>query len=687
MPAPPNGVRARGGLLPRRRFFALLSLAAVLGPLLVFVDVAHSPLERIPCGRPAPNERLGDPVIILSVMGRAWARWDGGDFVRHDDRVLAPYPDTFTLGEPWLLPALVGYPFARLTGSEALGYNVPYFLACAVACFAAGLLFAELAGPGWPALLGALLFAWSPGRLNNFGVLGTMWGGFVLLVLLFALRTLEKGRPRDAVLAGAAFLAAGLGSLYPLLMGGVVVVFVSLLVAKDIRRLALLGASLLLSGLLLGAWYAPYRHLARDFDAPAGVSRLEAQAADLLAPLHTGVFAGPLRDFLDALLPGFPEGAAACFPTLSALGVFAAAAVLLRGSRRTSAGTRPGPDGAPARRARAAARSPWTWIGLSAFCFACALGPTLRLAGRPVAPGPYRLVAELPGFDGLRGLNRWDQWVGLGAIAAATILLGRLLRASSRRRGALILAGLAPLLVLDLWTRPVPSQPVPPPSPFDALLRQLPRDAIVASYPLARETSDRSWAEQLSHGRRVLNGYQSVAPPIHEWLSAFLAGKPFEAAWVAFGELGVSAIEVDLALVSRREGERVARLATDGMLPGLGGVWRSETRLLLLREPRAPLLFDSRSLGSLRFEGSSASVARAPGRLLFRVGSGRIDVVVESRAGRYREVLRVPVVGAGELAAELSHPVPPGAVVRTVGDGREIGRGASSSATRAASSG
>ena len=665
MPEPAEWTSSRGGLLSRRRFLALLAIAAVAGPLLVFHEASVSPLTRIPCGRPAPNQMLGDPVIILSVMGRTWDRWDRGDFSRTDDRVFAPYPDTWKLGEPWLLPAVVGYPWARLTGSPELGYNVPYFLAAAVACFAAGLLLADLAGPGWAALAGAVLFAWSPARLNNFGVIGTMWAGFVPLVLLFALRFLRFGRPRDAALASASLVVTGLGSTYPLVMGSVVVAVVAVASAKSFRRLLGLGLALGAGVALLAAWYWPFLGLAREWDAPLGASRMEVQAADLLSVLHTGLFAGPLRDLLDRLVPGFPEGAAACFPTLAVLGVFLVSAFLLRGEARGERSPGGGRDA-----------SPWTWLVLAGLCFVFALGPTIRFAGQPLFPGPYRLLAGLPGISGMRGLNRWDQWVGLGLVVAATILLGRLLRGSSRRRGALVLAGLAPLLALDLWPRTVPAQPLPPPSPFNSLLRALPREAILAVHPYRRETSDRSWGEQLSHGRRVVNGYQSFPPPIHDWLVTFLAGKPFEAAFAVYSELGATAIEVDLEALPRSEGERIRALVASRFLPGVRADARSRapSRLLLLLEPRPPVLVDPRSFAGLRFEGGSAVVARASDRLVFRLGSARVDVEVESAAGRSRDVLLVPVVGAGELVATLSKPLPPGAIVRLVGDGREIGR-------------
>ncbi|HPA51008.1 MAG TPA: hypothetical protein PLP50_05330 [Thermoanaerobaculia bacterium] len=655
--------RFQGGLLPRRTFLALLAFASLLGPLLVFRETVRDPLERIPCGRPVPNERLGDPVIVLSVMGRQWARWDSGDFSRRDDRVFAPYPDTWPLGEPFLLPSAIGYPWSRLADSDALGYNVPYFLATAVACFAAGLLCADLVGPGWAALIGALLLAWSPGRLNNFGVLGTIWAGFVSLVLLFALRYLRSGRVRDAAACAAALLVVGLGSPYPLVMGTVSVAVVAAASARSFRRPVLLGVGGSAAIVLLAVAYAPYLHLARDFDAPVGLRSIEVHAADLLSILHTGVFAGPLRDLLDGLVPVFPEGASALFPTLTALAAFGAGAFLLR---------RRGPW--RRRDARHAARSLAPWLLLAGISFVFALGPTIRFAGRALGPGPYALLAQLPGFSGMRGIHRWDQWFGLGVIVTATLVLGRLLRALPARRGRLLLVGVAPLLVLDLWTRPVPAQPVPAPSPFDAELRALPRDAIVAVWPFRRGTSERSWAEQLSHRRRVLNGFQTYPPPIHFWLDSFLSDKPFEAAFAAYSELGVAAIEVDLEAAPRGSGERLGALLASGALPGVRAAMGSRSRLLLLLEPKAPILVDPRTIEGLSFEGDSAVVARAEGRLLFRLGSGRLAVVVESPAGPVSDVLRIPVVGAGELGTRLSRSLPPGAVVRAAADGREIGR-------------
>lgn len=254
----------------------------------------------------------------------------------------------------------------------------------------------------------------------------------------------------------------------------------------------------------------------------------------------------------------------------------------------------------------------------------------------------------------MRGIHRWDQWFGLGVIVAATLVLGRLLRALPARRGRLLLAGVVPVLALDLWTRPVPAQAVPAPSPFDAEIRALPRDAIVAVWPFERGTSERSWAEQLSHRRRVLNGFQTFPPPIHLWLDSFLSDKPFEAAFAVYTELGASAIEVDLEAAPPGSGERLGTLLASGALPGVRAAKGSRSRLLLLLEPKAPILVDPRTIEGLRFDGDAAVVARSEGRLAFRLGSERLPVVVETSSGPVSDVLRIPVVGAGELSARLS---------------------------------
>src|SRR5262249_9210774 len=135
-------VVSRTGLLPRKTFRLLLAAAALLSPLFFFRSVARHPLETIPCSTPAIDCRLRDASIGASVLGRAWNRFDEGRPWNRDERVFAPYPDSWALSEGFLLEAIVSYPWALLFRSIALGYDVATFLGCALSVAAAGALFA-----------------------------------------------------------------------------------------------------------------------------------------------------------------------------------------------------------------------------------------------------------------------------------------------------------------------------------------------------------------------------------------------------------------------------------------------------------------------------------------------------------------------------------------------------------------
>ena len=54
--------------------------------------------------------------------------------------------------------------------------------------------------------------------------------------------------------------------------------------------------------------------------------------------------------------------------------------------------------------------------------FLFALGPTVHVLGRPLFPGPWRILTEVPVFSSMRGLFRWEQWYGL-AIAACVVMV------------------------------------------------------------------------------------------------------------------------------------------------------------------------------------------------------------------------------------------------------------------------
>jgi len=652
-----------GGLLRPRTFYLLLVAAALAGPFAFVPRVAMSPMTTVPCGTEFPDCRLGDPIIGVSVLGRAWDRMDRGSSWNRDDRVFAPYPDTWALGEERPLQALITYPIARGTGSFALGYNFEFFLACVLTTLAAGGFFSRLAGTGWPALVAAAALTWAPARLNSFSVDVTLWGGLVLLALSFGLDYLRGGRRSRLLLFLSAWLVVGFSCLYGTTMGGifsaVALGAAGLSTAARRRRLLHLGAAGLAAAAILAVSFLPYFRLAADFDARVSRLQHEGHAADLASLLKTGISSGPSRDLLQRLVPGFPEGAAAFFPTFGALFALASFAFLARKGTGREEGTPP-------------EQLVLFWLGLALLSFLFALGPTIKLLGRPLVPGPWRLVGRLPVLDSMRGIHRWDQWFDVALFAAMALALAALFR-SRRRMGGIVTAATAALLTVDLWPRAVGAAPVPPPSPVNDLILALPRDAIVATYPFERPTSERAWVEQLFHGRRVLTGYQTFPPPIHYWLSGLSRAVSIRETLQIYRELGASAFEIVLSDLDPRRRREAEEIAAEPSRVGAVRAEQRRDRIFLRATPREPILLDPLAAGGLVFHGGIATAPGPPGRLVFRLRSASWPATFVAGDVSSATALTWDLVGIGGLRVRLSPPGPPGAEVRN-SDGRPIGR-------------
>ena len=241
--------------------------------------------------------------------------------------------------------------------------------------------YTRLAEPGLVPAVVAFAVAYGPGRMNTLGVLAGLATGFVLLAAIAAGDFLRRGRARDLVVFGAALVAQGLFSLYGIAMGLAFAVPAVLIAhGREVlraRRTAALAGTGLGAFLILAVPYGPYFRIGESLGVVPGSRTFEAHSADLLALLHGGIFGGPVRDALERMVPGFPLGAAAFFPTLGF--AFAITAWAASAGRRV--------------------RAPLPWLGLAAALFLCSLGPTIHVAGRAVAPGPYRLVTGLPIFS------------------------------------------------------------------------------------------------------------------------------------------------------------------------------------------------------------------------------------------------------------------------------------------------
>jgi hypothetical protein len=290
-----------------------------------------------------------------------------------------------------------------------------------------------------------------------------------------------------------------------------------------------------------------------------------------------------------------------------------------------------------------------------------------------VAPGPWALLGPLPVFRSVRGLFRWDQWWDLALAALFVLALSHALGALSGRARNATLACAAALVALDVWPRSVPAARVPAEAPFTEAIRALPEAAIVAVHPYVRETATRGTFEQTLHGRRLLDSYQTFAPPVHRWLFSKTAGSPLAESLGLYRELGASAIDVD---TSRLDDAGRAELRAILFEPSAHGVTRAVeagARVLLVVPPREPVLVDPMSVAGLVFRNGFATVPAPPGRLAFRLRRSVWPSATWSGGATSSSALTWDLVGAGGLRVRLSPPGPPGGEVRA-GDGRLIGR-------------
>lgn len=635
--------------MSRERWLAAVVLAAALLPVAVFHRTARAPATHLVAALPSASP-LDDPTTNATAMARAWARWERGDLSTVDDRVFAPVPNALASGE-WLpLSSLVGYPFHAWSGTVPAGVNAAYFFAVFSFPVLLYAFYARLGGPGFTAAAAAFVVAYGPGRMNTLGVLAGLSTAFVLLAVIAACDWLRKGGTGNLLLFGVALVAQGLFSLYGIALGLLFAVPATAIVCRRdclraARALSLAGAGLA-AFFLLRLAYGPYFRIAEDLGVTTGMNSFESHSADLLSLLHGGIFGGPVRAALEKLVPGFPPGAAAFFPTLAfsfALLVWATVA------RRRS-------------------RAPLPWLLLASALFLCALGPTIHAAGRAIAPGPYRVVTMLPVFSSLRGIDRFDQWFDVALGAAAVLAVGALPHPARTR----VAAAFGALAALDAWPADIPSFRFPEVSSYARRLDELPRDASVAVYPWNRFSSTQAWVDQIAHGKRVVNGWFSFPPASHFWAERAMSSLPVAGGFALLRQLGASVIVADRGRLSP-----AAAAELDALAVGTGGVRRVEEtpgfRLYWL-DALEPCLVDSAAPPPLRFRGQAAAVECRPGHLVFRLGVENRPVLIRSGGGVTRGSVRFPVAGPSPMRVSLSPPSPPGATVEDASTGRVIGR-------------
>jgi hypothetical protein len=202
-----------------------------------------------------------------------------------------PSRDVLAFSENLWGVSLFGFPLLAAGASPLANYNVLLLLGMFLSAWSAWALAREVTGDPIASAVAGLVFAFLPWRFSQLPHLQFQWAPFLCLTLLFLLRYLDGGRPRDAVLFGAAFAWNALCNVHYAFFGALLVAValaVAILQGRGNRRRwlgALLAAA---AGALV---FLPFALPYREASALYGMRRYWGEVL---------AFSGRWTDFLSA---------------------------------------------------------------------------------------------------------------------------------------------------------------------------------------------------------------------------------------------------------------------------------------------------------------------------------------------------------------------------------------------------
>jgi hypothetical protein len=462
--------------------------------------------------------------------------------------IFHPEPRALTYMDHMIGETIVAAPVIAATGNIAAGYNVLVILSFVMSGWAVYRLVRFL-GPSRPAaFLAGFLFAFSPYRFSNLGLLNQVQTQFIPLGLFFALRYFRHRRDRDLVATAAVFLVqAWFGWYYTFHLA----LALALLAAWELaggrtawRDVSWKRATLVttVTLLLILPGVIPYWQQQRSmptFRRSLGSTALHS--ADLLDYVKVNV-----ENRLGALVPAFrshqgywPGLVSVAFAALGLAGLARGgssrmgvtprapipadgeASIVRGGSGRVQRLRRIG-DGF---RDWADRTGVWGYfVILGATAFVLSLGPVLQVAGRRLlVPLPYSLAYYvIPGFASMRAPGRFAGLVVLAAAVLAGLGYGLLERRLRGSRRAALFGGVLAVAGLTAWSAPVPLTVFPRrdtmPEAYHWIARQPGEFAILElpAPPTEPEEKPIDAARQvyaLYHGKARIDGVSGFVPP------------------------------------------------------------------------------------------------------------------------------------------------------------------------------
>ncbi len=418
-------------------------------------------------------------------------------------------------------------------------YSLVFIAFLALNGFSMYLLARELTGSPPAAFIGGLVYGFWPYTLSHCDHPNLIVVCWPPLVLLYLHRTLEKGRRRDALLAGLFLALTGLTRWHLLIMGGVVIGLYVLysLWSKKSRPSPLPPQSpqlwgeggrgteggrrtlrlLMLVGLVTGALLAPLAapiisaQLTRTYQDDIFIDEQTWGQTDVLSYVLPSRY-HPLWG--DAVLRLY-ENLIVNKVYIAFLGYTTLALAIVGAVKNW-------------RQAR-------FWVLAAVVYVALALGPQLRINGQlyPQVPMPYRLVGDLFFIRILRKPDRFNVFLGLPVAMLVSLGMAALLRryvppaplppkvegiegGGEPRGGGLkssLLVGIAAALILVEYC-PVPYPTLPAVTPaWYSQLAQEPGQFAILDLPMELLHFDKRYSfYQITHGKPLVEGRVSRLP-------------------------------------------------------------------------------------------------------------------------------------------------------------------------------
>jgi F5/8 type C domain-containing protein len=398
-----------------------------------------------------------------------------------------PSPGVFAFSETMLGLAPIAWPIIVLTRSPLLAYNAAFLLSYVLSGLGAYFLGWALTRRQDAAMLAALAFAFAPYRLSHAQHLQLLSAYWMPVAIASLHLYVEAERPRWAVLFAASWLlqalACGYYFFYLTLLTGL---WLACLGRRDLTRrgLLVLAAAWLAAGLVIAPVLFGYEKIQQDY---YGFARSPVEIVNYSADV-AGLWSVAPESLAWSWLRGGAPSESQQFPGATAVLLTATALILAL------------------RRRRAEHREVVFYAGAAALMWLLSLGPRPALHGTPLGvPGPYAVLAALPGVNGMRVPARLWMVAVVCLSACAALALARI---DSPRARRIVFALAAAGLLVDGWPSAIGVMAAPP--------VRVTRVKAAARLGLPiRTTETETMYGAIAQDRPVFNGYSGYTAPQH----------------------------------------------------------------------------------------------------------------------------------------------------------------------------